>query len=136
MDNGQSIQHQNAVKNLALFFQNSRKYQLLGVDHPDYSQKPPVLPNNGVGDKQNKQADVYAFDPALQRYVNGEVKLGPEVSAEHSITQFKLFSNLVNTANKVPSLLVIAIPKNYQPQLVQNLNQFGINTDNIEIVNY
>lgn len=136
MTDGQSEQHLNGVKNLALFFQNSRRYQLIGVDHPDYTNQPPIISNNGVGDRENKQADVYAYDPVIQRYVNGEVKIGPEIGEDHSITQFKIFSNLKNTSNNIPSMLVIAIPSNFKERLQTILNQSGINIDNIEIVTY
>lgn len=133
----ESQQHLDGVKNLALFFQTNRGYQLLGVDHPDYENQPPTITNgNGAGDGENKQADVFAYDPVLQRYVNGEVKLGPEIREDHSVTQFKLFSNLENSVNQIPSLLVIAIPTDFKEQLQSVLNQSGINNNNIEIVTY
>lgn len=135
MVNGQTKQHLDAVLLLARTMQQ-RGYELKGVDAPDYITPPVVENTDGVGDGEDKQPDILAFDNANQRYIRGEIKVGPEISNNHSITQFKIFSNRHNTSNNIDSLLIIGVPTDYVGRLRVVLNQPGINTYNIEIFNY
>lgn len=135
MDNGQTKQHLDAVLLLARSMQQ-QGYELKGVDAPNYPTPPMVENTNGVGDGEDKQPDILAFDNTTQRYIRGEIKVGPEIGNDHSITQFKIFSNRHNTSNNIDSLLIIGVPTDYVGRLRVVLNQSGINTNNIEIFNY
>lgn len=135
MENGQSKQHLDAVLLLARSMQQ-RGYELKGVDAPNYITPPVVENTNRVGDGEDKQPDILAFDNVNQRYIRGEIKIGPEINDDHSITQFKMFSNRHNTSNNIDSLLIIGIPSEYVNRLKIVLNQQGINVNNIEIFNY
>lgn len=135
MVNGQTKQHIDAVLLLARNMQQSG-YDLRGVDAPNYPTPPVVENTNGVGDREDKQPDILAFDSINQRYIRGEIKIGPEIGNDHSVTQFKIFSNRYNTSNSVASLLVIGVPTDYVGRLRLVLNQPGIKLDNIEIFQY
>lgn len=133
MENGQTKQHLDAVLLLAKSMQQNG-YELKGIDAPNYQTPPTVENTNKVGDGEDKQPDILAFDNKNQRYVRGEIKIGPEIGNEHSVTQFKIFSNRHN--NNVDSLLIIGVPFIYVNQLKTVLNQPGINLNNIEIFQY
>ncbi len=50
------------------------------------------LPNDGYGDQEDKAPDVYAYDPATERYVIGEAKTGiGDLETEHALTQYNVF---------------------------------------------
>lgn len=68
-----------------------------------------VVENDGVGDKENKRPDVDAKSSGPERIIRGEAKINNgDFDSEHSITQYKLFSN--RKLNGVDSWLIIGVP--------------------------
>jgi len=62
-----------------------------------------------IGDKENKRPDVDARSSGPERIIRGEAKVNNgDFDSEHSITQYKLFSNL--KLNGVDSWLIIGVP--------------------------
>ncbi len=89
------------------------------MDLEDWVDKPNVVENeNGVGDGENKQPDIAAFDENEEVYIRGEAKVGDgDIESEHSVTQYLLFSNRYNSKNKKSSLLFIIVPRNRKKEL-------------------
>jgi hypothetical protein len=77
--------------------------------------------NNGsnIGDGENKRPDIDAKNGA--RIIRGEVKINNgDFDTKHSITQYKLFSNL--SLKGVDSWLIIGVPIKTKNELMRVLN--------------
>lgn len=64
---------------------------------------------DNLGDGDNKKPDIDAKDEQTRRIIRGEVKIdNGDFDSEHSITQYKLFSN--RSLDGVNSWLIIGVP--------------------------
>lgn len=112
----ESPKHKRLVRELAKKFRKSYGYRVDAVDGVTESQPDLIENSSGVGDGQDKRPDVEGFDGKNQRFVLGEAKIGEgDIGSEHSITQYRLFSNLV--WNGVDVWLYIIVPKNKKQRL-------------------
>lgn len=63
-----------------------------------------------IGDGGNKRPDIDANDDNEKRVIRGEAKINNgDFESEHSITQFKLFSN--RNRDGIDSWLIIGVPE-------------------------
>jgi len=110
MIKSESELHRNLVAELLHRLETSKGYTIKAADLDGYTQ-PDVVENNGnVGDGEDKQPDIDAYDDAEGVRVRGEAKTGDgDLETPHTETQFRLFSNLRNSAKK-SSLLYIIVP--------------------------
>lgn len=116
--------HSALVEELARIFQN-KGWIVRAIDGIT-NEKPSVVENNGIGDRENKIPDIEAYDSRSGRIIRGEAKIGNgDIESEHSITQYQLFSN--RNKNGVPSWLYIIVPKqehsNIQNIVMQNVTE-------------
>jgi len=120
----ESEKHNSLVRELASLF-GTNGFNVKAIDSVT-TKSPDVVENNdGIGDGENKVPDIEAYDERNKRVIRGEAKVGNgDIESEHSITQYKLFSN--RNLNGVSSLLYIIVPKGEKGHLndviVQNLS--------------
>lgn len=129
----ESKKHNDLVRELASLF-GKQGFMVKAVDGVTVNQ-PNVVDNDGIGDRQNKIPDIDAFDERNKRVIRGEAKIGNgDIESEHSLTQYKLFSNRDN--NGVPSWLYLIVPqgqKSYAESIIsRNIDRQQL--DNIGIV--
>jgi hypothetical protein len=124
--------HKGLAAELLEWFKSSKGYALNDVDLEQYSSKPEIVENkNNVGDGENKQPDIDAYDSSNQVYIRGEAKTGDnDLVSEHSITQFHLFANMFNRNNNKPSLLYIIVPSDKIEKLKNTLSEIGLSDRN------
>ena len=110
MIKSESELHINLVTQLLHWLEASKGYTVKAADLDGYTQ-PEMVENGGnVGDGEDKQPDIDAYDDAAGVRVRGEAKTGDgDLEMPHTETQFRLFSNLHNSAKK-SSLLYIVVP--------------------------
>ena len=105
----ESDQHRRIKLSLANDFRK-KDWKVRCID--DEGEQTIVIENkNGVGDRENKRPDIDAKDISAGRIIRGEVKVNNgDFESEHSITQYKLFSDL--NLNGVRSWLILGVPQN------------------------
>lgn len=120
--------HKGLVNDLLGWLKNSKGYTINGADLEAYSSKPGTVENtNSVGDGENKQPDIDAYDSANQVYIRGEAKTGDgDLDSEHSITQFQLFAGMFNKNNNKSSLLYIIVPSSKMEKLKNILAEIDL----------
>jgi hypothetical protein len=100
----------------------------------------PLIVNNtkGIGDKDNKQPDIDAYDENTGVIIIGEAKTGDgDLETLHTETQFRLFSNLQNSKNKKACILCIAVPKSKSQDLDYVLTKLGLKgSSNVNVLHY
>lgn len=133
MTKAESELHQGLVRDLLTWLRDSKGYTIKAADLPGWDEPPVVKNSDGVGDGEDKQPDIYAFDDIEEVYVRGEAKTGDgDLETLHSKTQFRLFSNRVNTENNKASLLYIIVPQSKIDDLKQVLDDLGLlDKDNV-----
>lgn len=100
------------------------------VEHVDGEGEETDVVKNGdeIGDKENKRPDVDARSSGPTRIIRGEAKVNNgDFDSEHSITQYKLFSNL--ESNGVNSWLIIGVPTDTK-KLMEDILDKELNDDN------
>lgn len=123
----ETVLHKGLVEELLAWFQDAKGYRIAGADLEGYDQPQEVENENKIGDGENKRPDVDAFDDIEEVYVRGEAKTGEgDLDTPHSKTQFRLFSNRVNTENNKASLLYIIVPKSKFDDLKKVLDDLGL----------
>lgn len=81
-----------------------------------------VINKNKVGDGEDKRPDVDAKDEKNKRVIRGEAKVdNGDFDSEHSITQFKLFSD--RQMNGVSSWLIIGVPDGTKEKMKKILDK-------------
>jgi len=116
---GESKKHQDLVQELVDKFESKYGYRIDAADLEDWEEKPKAVENESeVGDGEDKQPDIDAFDEEEERFIRGEAKTGDgDINTQHSITQYRLFSNRHNTKNGKSSFLYIIIPSEKKQEL-------------------
>lgn len=107
LQKGESEKHRQIKLLLANTFRN-KGWTVVHIDGED-DQTDLVENKNRIGDGENKRPDIDAKDEIQKRIIRGEAKINNgDFDSEHSITQYKLFSN--RNLNGVESWLVIGVP--------------------------
>lgn len=134
MQKPESDLHKGLVADLLEWLKSSKGYSIAGVDLEGHSSKPEpgiVENKNNIGDGENKQPDIDAYDNNNQVYIRGEAKTGDDdLVSKHSITQFLLFADMFNRNNNKPSLLYIIVPSSKIEKLKNTLTEIGISKKN------
>lgn len=116
---GESEAHRQIKLSLASSFKE-KGWTVKNIDGEN-DQTPVVENNEKVGDGENKRPDVYAKDEGKGRIVRGEAKIGNgDFESEHSITQYKLFSNLYSS--NIASWLIVGVPSGSKALMEKILN--------------
>lgn len=107
LQKSESEQHRRIKLSLANGFKN-KGWNVRHIDGEN-DQTELVENDDKIGDGENKRPDIDAKDNSQNRIIRGEAKVNNgDFESEHSITQFKLFSN--RNLNGVKSWLIIGIP--------------------------
>lgn len=134
----ESKKHQDLVRELMGKLESEYEYRIDAADLEEWEEKPGVVENkDSVGDGEDKQPDIDAFNEGEERCARGEAKTGDgDVDTLHSITQYLLFSDRSNTKNGEPSFLYVIVPANKKQELNDVLigNVPEKNWKNIKIV--
>lgn len=130
----ESQKHNALVRELASLFKKNG-FNVGAIDGVTTKQPDTVLNKFRIGDGENKIPDIEALDQKNKRVIRGEAKIGNgDIESEHSITQYKLFSNRNNDG--VPSWLYLIVPngfKRYAESIIaQNIDVKHL--DNIGVV--
>lgn len=105
---GESYQHRRIKLSLVDGFKN-KGWDIRHIDGED-DQTELVENDDKIGDEEDKRPDIGAKDINQKRIIRGEAKVNNgDFDSEHSITQFKLFSN--RNLGGVNSWLIIGVPK-------------------------
>lgn len=125
--------HKGLVEELLTRFEDTKGYRITGVDLEGYYQTREVKNEKQIGDGEDKQPDIDAFNDIEEVYVRGEAKTGEgDLGTLHSRTQFRLFSNRINTENNKASLFYIIVPKSKFDDLKEVLDDLGLlDKDNV-----
>jgi len=108
LQKSESDKHRNIKLSLADGFK-SKGWSIRHIDGEN-DQTDLVKNDNEIGDGENKRPDVDAKDDSQKRIIRGEAKINDgDFDSEHSITQFKLFSN--RNLDGVKSWLIIGVPE-------------------------
>ncbi|MBI2940449.1 MAG: hypothetical protein HYY04_08430 [Chloroflexi bacterium] len=105
----------------------SKGFEVRAARLPAQAQ-PPIARNDvRIGDREDKQPDVYGFDPIQQVAVRGIVKTSAdECVTEHTRTQLLLFSQMTSTASNKRSLLYIIVPAEARDALNNTLKELSL----------
>jgi hypothetical protein len=123
LNKGESQQHRKIKLKLAQSFKD-KGWSVKSIDGE--GEQTNVVENDDIiGDGENKRPDVDAKHESAGRVIRGEAKIDDgDFDSEHSITQYKLFSN--RSSNGVNSWLVLGVPfgtkKKIEAVLAKNLN--------------
>lgn len=122
-------------KKIKLSLVNSFKNEGWSIRHIDgeNDQTDLVENDNSIGDGEDKRPDVDAKNNRQGRIIRGEAKVNNgDFESEHSITQFKLFSN--RNLNGVKSWLVIGVPAGTKQLMEKVLDRELDNTSRENVV--
>ena len=98
------------IEELLQFFL-SENYTIIGAANIDRYRRPDALSNDGYGDQQTKQPEVFAFDETNKRFVIGVAKTSEDdLESEHSLTQYDVFFDHKNSANGKHSRVCFILP--------------------------
>ncbi|MGH2568732.1 MAG: hypothetical protein ACRDGA_10355 [Bacteroidota bacterium] len=102
--------HSDLVAELLDIFQQEQ-FEILGVSGGMGYPEPLALENDGFGDQEEKEPDIYAFDKTKKRYIIGEAKTGSgDFETEHALTQYNVFLDQVNKRNGQRAFLYVIVP--------------------------
>lgn len=132
-EKAESNLHRGLVADLLGWFKSSKGYRITAADLNGYPEPEVVENKNQVGDGEDKQLDINAFDDTERVYIRGEAKTGNgDLASEHSKTQFLLFSDRFNRENNKASLLYIIVPASKIDELKAILSELGLSDkDNV-----
>ena len=132
-EKAESDLHRGLVTDLLGWLKNSKGYRITAADLSGYSEPGVVENKSKVGDGDDKQPDIDAFDDTERVYVRGEAKTGNgDLTSEHSKTQFLLFSDRFNRENNKESLLYVIVPASKMNELKAVLSELGLaDKDNV-----
>ena len=119
--------HKGLVNDLLKWLRDSKGYKITAADLEGFSEPEVVNNKHHVGDGEDKQPDIEAFDDRERVYIRGEAKTGEgDLTSEHTKTQFLIFSDRFNRENGKPSLLYIIVPTDQIVSLKAVLKQIGL----------
>lgn len=123
----ESVLHKGLVNELLKWLRDSKGYKIAAADLEGFSEPEVVNNKHRIGDGDDKQPDIDAFDNREKVYIRGEAKTGEgDLTTEHTKTQFLLFSDRFNRENSKPSLLYIIVPADQIVSLKAVLKQIGL----------
>jgi len=132
---GESYEHRAIKLSLARTFKQ-RGWTVRHIDGE--GEETDIVENNSkVGDGENKKPDVDAKDESEGRVIRGEAKVdNGDFESEHSITQYKLFSN--RSLEEVKSWLFIGVPEGTKEKMKEILGrELGAESlENIGVIEY
>jgi hypothetical protein len=113
---GRSETHRALVRELLEIFLE-RGFRILGADGIDEYPMARPLPNDGYGDQEPKEPDLYAFDKTAKRFIIGEAKTGEgDFETEHALTQYNVFLDQFDRQTGQQALLYIIVPDGKVPE--------------------
>jgi len=123
LEKGESEDHRKLKLRLSESFKN-KGWSVERIDG-EGEQTESVENKDNIGDGENKRPDIDAKDKSKGRVIRGEAKIdNGDFDSDHSITQYKLFSN--RSSNGIDSWLIIGIPNRTKEKmdkvLSDNLN--------------
>jgi hypothetical protein len=75
------------------------------------------LSNDGYGDQEDKEPDIYAYDEGRARYIIGEAKTGEgDLETEHALTQYNVYLDQVHARNQERAEVYIIVPEKSVPE--------------------
>jgi len=111
-----SEKHRELIAELVEIFLRE-EFEVLGVSGGGTYAEPLSLPNDGYGDQEDKEPDVYAFDGKKRCYVLGEAKTGNgDFETEHALTQYNVFLDQVHQRSGQRASLYIIVPASKVPE--------------------
>ena len=134
-EKGESEEHRKIKLWLSASFRN-KGWTIEHIDG-EGEQTESVENNNNIGDGKNKRPDIDANDKEKGRLIRGEAKVdNGDFDSEHSITQYKLFSN--RSLNGVDSWLIIGVPEGTKEKMEKVLsdNLSNKSLGNIAVLEY
>ena len=126
-------------RQIKLLLANDFKKKGWKVRHIDGEgeQTDTVENNDKIGDGENKRPDIDAKDEKEKRVIRGEAKVNNgDFDSEHSITQYKLFSN--KNLDGVSSWLILGVPTGTKRDMEEILDKelSGNNRKNVFVWEY
>jgi hypothetical protein len=108
--------HFDLVKELVEIFQQE-EFEIVGAVGRFGFAEPLSLPNDGFGDQEDKEPDVYAYDKKKRRYIIGEAKTGQgDFETEHALTQYNVFLDQVHQRSGQRACLYVIVPSSKVPE--------------------
>ncbi len=88
-----------------------RGYEILGTKSLEGFAPAPFLANDGFGDQEKKQPDVFALNSVDERFIIGLVKTGiHDLETQAALTEYDVFFDHVNPANGKRSQIYFMMP--------------------------
>ncbi|MBM4160029.1 MAG: hypothetical protein FJ217_02915 [Ignavibacteria bacterium] len=108
--------HQQLVEELLSIFRDLG-YRILGADGVGGVPRAQRLHNDGYGDQEDKEPDLYAFDAQQERYIIGEAKTGDnDFETEHALTQYNVFLDQFDKKTGRQAMLYVIVPSPRVPE--------------------
>jgi hypothetical protein len=102
--------HLDLIVELMEVFQKEG-FSILEAAGVDGYPVPVPLENDGYGDQEDKEPDIYAYDPKRNVHIIGEVKTGDgDFETEHALTQYNVFLDQVDRRTGKRALLYVMVP--------------------------
>ncbi len=99
------------VDKLIRFFK-SKGFEVRAARLDGYREPPVARNSHQFGDRKDKQADVYGYDPVEKVAVRGLVKVTKEeLLSEHTKTQMQLFAAMTGAENNKRSRTYVIVPQ-------------------------
>ncbi len=125
--------HQQLVEELLSVFKGLG-YRILGADGVEGVPRAKRLHNDGYGDQEDKEPDVYAFDAKQERYVIGEAKTGDnDFETEHALTQYNVFLDQFDKKTSRQAMLYVIVPSSRVPEFSSLITHY-IHPDYLESI--
>jgi hypothetical protein len=94
-----------------------QEFEILGVSGGLGYAEPLSLPNDGYGDQEEKEPDVYAYDKKRRCYIIGEAKTGRgDFETDHALTQYNVYLDQVHKRSGQRSYLYVIVPASKVPE--------------------
>lgn len=114
-DRQDTEKHLDLIAELLEIFKQEQ-FEILGVSGGMGYPEPLGLANDGYGDQEEKEPDIYAYDQKTKRYIIGEAKTGAgDFETEHALTQYNVYVDHSNKQTGVRSLLYVIVPASKVP---------------------
>ncbi len=108
--------HTDLIAELVEVFKE-HEFEILGVSGGMGYAEPLGLPNDGYGDQEEKEPDVYAYDRKRGCYIIGEAKTGRgDFETEHALTQYNVYLDQVHKRSGLRSYLYVIVPASKVPE--------------------
>jgi hypothetical protein len=103
----------------------SEHFTIVGAKNIQGCRQPANLQNDGYGDQQKKQPDVFAFDEVNQRFVIGVIKTNSDdLESPHSLTQYDVFFDHRNPNNRKSSRVCFLLPPDLIPEFTAIITHY------------